>query len=278
MLFGEPSVAHPERARGALWSAVAHVALGLLAVTVARYQPAKAVSVTDQGRPPAQMVWVAADAAAAGGGGQGGGNQRAQPPRPAEAPGRDPLTVLTVRPAPPVEPAPTPAPPSEPETTVALSAEPMAAGLTPLVGVFDPAGAADADSTGAGIGPGTDGRDGRGSGPGQGPGIGSGDGGEMGVVGPPGNGVSWPRLLRDVRPAYTAGAMRARISGSVGLSCVVDRDGSVDDCRLTRSLDRRHGLDEAAIRAARQWRFLPARRLDEPVPVRVTIDMDFSLR
>ena len=32
-----------------------------------------------------------------------------------------------------------------------------------------------------------------------------------------------------------------------------------------------------ALRAARQWRFVPARRLDEPVPVRVTIDMAFSL-
>ena len=32
------------------------------------------------------------------------------------------------------------------------------------------------------------------------------------------------------------------------------------------------------MRAARQWRFVPARRLDEPVPVRVTIDMDFTLR
>ena len=275
MLFDEPSVARPERARGALWSGAAHVILGLLAVAVARNQPAMAVGVAGQVRPPAQMVWVPADAAAAGGGGQGGGNQRPQPPRRAEAPGRDPLTV---RPAPPVEATPTPAPPREAESTVALSAEPMAAGLAPLVGVIDSAGAADPDSTGAGTGPGTDGRDGPGSGPGQGAGAGGGNGGEMGDVGPPGNGVSWPRLVRDVRPAYTAEAMRARISGSVGLSCIVDRDGSVRDCRLTRSLDRHHGLDEAAMRAARQWRFLPARRLDEPVPVRVTIDMDFSLR
>jgi protein TonB len=268
-------VVRPARARGALWSAAAHAILGVIAVAVARYQPAPVERITDLVRSPAQMVWVPAAAPAAGGGGQGGGNQRAHPPRRAEAPGRDPLTVV---PAPPVEPAPTPAPPREPESTVTLSAEPMAAGLTPLAGVLDPAGFADADSTGAGTGSGTDGRDGAGSGPGRGPGIGPGDGGEIGEVGPPGNGVSWPRLVRDVRPAYTAAAMRARINGSVGLSCVVDRDGSVRDCRLTRSLDRHHGLDQAALRAARQWRFLPARRLDEPVPVRVTIDMDFSLR
>jgi protein TonB len=275
MLFGQAPILRPERARGALLSAAAHVTLGLIAVAVARYQPAAVVSAGDPVRPPAQMVWVPTDAAAVGGGGQGGGNQRPEPPRRAEAPGRD---AVTVRPAPPVDPTPAPAPPLEPQATVALSAEPMAAGLTPLVGVLDPAGPGDADSTGAGTGTGTDGRDGPGSGPGRGPGVGGGEGGEMGDVGPPGNGVSWPRLIRDVRPAYTADAMRARITGSVGLSCVVDRDGSVRDCRLTRSLDRRHGLDEAAMRAARQWKFLPARRSDEPVPVRVTIDMDFSLR
>jgi TonB family protein len=65
--------------------------------------------------------------------------------------------------------------------------------------------------------------------------------------------------VRDVKPVYTADAMRARITGTVGLSCVIDRDGTVRACRLTRSLDRDH-------------------RLDEPVPVRVTIDMAFSLR
>ena len=108
--------------------------------------------------------------------------------------------------------------------------------------------------------------------------MGGGDGGEMGEVGPPGNGVSSPRLLRDVRPAYTAEAMRARISGTVGLSCVVDRDGSVRDCRLTRSLDPHYGLDLEAIRAAQRWQFAPGRRGVEPVPVRVTIEMAFSLR
>jgi protein TonB len=275
MLSGESPVVRPERIRGALLSAAAHVALGLIAVAVARHQPAEVVSVVDQVRPPAQMVWVPTDTPAMGGGGQGGGNQRPEPPRRAQAPGRD---AVTVRPAPPVDPVPAPAPSIEPESTVALSAEPLALGVTPLAGVLDPASPGDPTSAGPGSGTGTDGRDGPGSGPGRGPGVGSGEGGEMGEVGPPGNGVSWPRLIRDARPAYTADAMRARITGSVGLSCVVDRDGSVRDCRLTRSLDRRHGLDDEALRAARLWKFLPARRRDEPVPVRVTIDMDFSLR
>lgn len=274
MLFGQAPVVHPERARGATLSAAVHLALGLLAIGVARYQPAKVVSALDPLRPPQQMIWVPTDTPAMGGG-QGGGNQRREPPRPSETPGQD---ALTVRPAPPVAPAPTSAPTSEPEHTVALSAEPLAAGLTPLAGVLDPMGSADADSTGLGTRPGTDGQDGAGSGAGRGPGVGGGDGGEIGEVGPAGNGVSSPRLLRDVRPVYTAEAMRARIAGTVGLSCVVDGDGSVRDCRLTRSLDPRYGLDLEAIRAAQRWQFAPGRRGANPVPVRVTIEMAFSLR
>ena len=80
--------------------------------------------------PLAQMIWVPSELPAEGGGG-GGGNQRPQPPRRAEAAGRD---RLTVRPAPPVDVAPTPTPPREPEQTLALSTEPMASGLAPLVG------------------------------------------------------------------------------------------------------------------------------------------------
>ena len=72
--------------------------------------------------------------------------------------------------------------------------------------------------------------------------------------------------------------MRARIQGTVGLSCVVDADGRVRDCRLTRSLDARYGLDVEAIRAAQRWQFEPGRRGNAPVAVRVAIEMAFTVR
>ena len=84
------------------------------------------------------------------------------------------------------------------------------------------------------------------SGTGQGTGIGSGDGaglgpGQGGGVGGgayrPGNGVSPPRLLREVKPQYTAEAMRAKIQGTVWLEVVVQPDGTVGDVRITKSLD-----------------------------------------
>ena len=45
-----------------------------------------------------------------------------------------------------------------------------------------------------------------------------------------------------------------------------------------RSLDSTFGLDNEAVKAARQWRFKPGTRLGQPVPVLVTIELSFALR
>jgi TonB family protein len=45
-----------------------------------------------------------------------------------------------------------------------------------------------------------------------------------------------------------------------------------------RSLDPRFGLDEEAIKAARQWRFAPGTRMGQPVSVQITIELTFTLR
>jgi len=81
-----------------------------------------------------------------------------------------------------------------------------------------------------------------------------------------------------VKPAYTAEAMRAKVQGTVWLQCVVMPDGSVSEVQITKSLDSTFGLDQEAIKAAKQWRFKPGMRQGEPVPVRVTIELTFTLR
>ena len=93
-----------------------------------------------------------------------------------------------------------------------------------------------------------------------------------------GNGVTSPRILRQVKPAYTSEAMRAKVQGEVLLRCVVLPDGSVGRVEIVKSLDNVFGLDQEAIKAARQWKFVPGTRLGEPVAVRVTIALDFTLR
>ena len=72
--------------------------------------------------------------------------------------------------------------------------------------------------------------------------------------------------------------MRAKVQGTVLLQCVVRPDGSVTDIQILRSLDSVFGLDQEAIKAARQWRFAPGTRMGQPVPVQITIELTFTLR
>src|SRR5262245_19444288 len=90
-------------------------------------------------------------------------------------------------------------------------------------------------------------------------------------------GVTIPRLIKDVKPQYTADAMRAKIQGRVMVECVVLTDGTVGDVRVIRSLDVTYGLDQEAIKAAKQWKFAPGTRNGEPVPVMVSIELTFTL-
>jgi protein TonB len=94
----------------------------------------------------------------------------------------------------------------------------------------------------------------------------------------PGSGVTNPRVLHEVKPQYTSDAMRAKIQGTVLLECIVRPDGSVGDVQVLRSLDPTFGLDQEAIKAAKQWRFSPGMHLGEAVPVLVTIELQFTLR
>ena len=94
----------------------------------------------------------------------------------------------------------------------------------------------------------------------------------------PGNGVSLPQLITDVRPQYTEAAAAAGVVGSVVVQAVVEPDGSVGDVWLVRSLDPEHGLDVQAIAAARQYAFKPGVRDGEPVAVAVSLEFNFTLR
>jgi protein TonB len=112
-------------------------------------------------------------------------------------------------------------------------------------------------------------------GSGYGPGTGGGFGGGAYREG---NGVTSPRVIKEVKPSYTGEAMRARIQGLVTMEAVVMPDGSVGNVQITKSLDSTFGLDKEAIKTVKQWRFEPGRRLGQPVPVLIVIEMTFTLR
>jgi len=93
-----------------------------------------------------------------------------------------------------------------------------------------------------------------------------------------GNGVTSPRVTHEVKADYTKAALDAKVHGEVWLSVVVKKDGTVGDVQVRQSLDTEFGLDDAAVAAMRQWTFEPARRDGEPVAVRVTVEMRFTLK
>jgi protein TonB len=201
-----------------------------------------------------------------------------EPPKQAELPGKDKITVPVEKPR-PIEPPKEAKVEPNPVEQLNIPAKILAAGAESLPGAIDappgPPTPSLGSGTGGGAGTGTGSGIGSGSGSGLGPGSGGGTGG--GIY-QPGNGVTLPRILREVKPAYTSDAMRAKVQGTVLLQCVVRPDGSVSDIQVIRSLDSVFGLDEEAKKAARQWRFAPGTRMGQAVPVQITIELMFTLR
>jgi protein TonB len=228
---------------------------------------------------PNQMVWLSQPGP--GGGGGGGGNQMKEPAKKAELPGKDKISVPVEKPK-PIQPPPQVAkvePPPVPIEPLNIPAKTLAAGADSLPGVIDSPPGPPTPSLGSGTGSGAGTGTGSGIGSGTGSGLGAGSGGGTGGgVFQPGNGVTTPRLLREVKPAYTSDAMRAKVQGTVLLQCVVRPDGSITDVQILRSLDSVFGLDQEAIKAARQWRFAPGTRMGQAVPVQIVIELTFTLR
>jgi len=257
-------------------SLISHLVLGLLVILGVRYSSSMTTSaavIPDQ--PNQNIIWLSQPGP--GGGGGGGGNKMKEPPRVAELPGKDKITVPVTKP-PKMEMQEAKKEP-DPVAQLNIPAKSLAAAQDSLPGAIEappgPPTLSQGSGTGGGAGTGT----GTGSGPGSGSGLGPGSGGGTGGgVYRPGNGVTLPRVLHEERPQYTSDAMRAKVQGTVLLECVVKPDGSVSDVQIVRSLDPTFGLDLQAVNAARKWRFAPGTRLGEPVPVLITIELTFTLR
>jgi len=210
-----------------------------------------------------------------GGGGGGGGDRQPAPPSRAQGIGRDRITMPVARRL-RVDPSPAEAEAEAPQLIV-LNAVPLAAGVAYQMGMPE-APSSLPYSLGPGVGGGVGSGRGTGIGSGTGPGFGPGSGGGFGGgIYQPGNGVTIPTLISQVRPNYTPEAMQRRIQGTVILEMIVGANGSPYDVRVVRSLDP-HGLDEEAIRAAKQWRFNPGRFGDMPVDVLVKLVIEFRIQ
>jgi TonB family protein len=258
-------------------SLASHAVIVVVMLLAFRYGEDSVVSAVLPQQPSRNIIWLSQPGP--GGGGGGGGNKMKEPPRQAELPGKDKITVPVIKPpkleAPPKETTKEP----DPVAQLNIPAQTLAAATESLPGAIEPPPGPPTLSQGSGTGGGAGTGTGSGTGPGTGSGLGPGSGGNTGGgVYRPGSGVTLPIKVREVKPAYTSDAMRAKVQGTVLLQCVVRPDGTVGDVEIVKSLDPVFGLDQEAVKAARQWLFRPGTRFGEAVPVLITIELTFTLR
>jgi protein TonB len=84
-----------------------------------------------------------------------------------------------------------------------------------------------------------------------------------------------PVKIHDVLPVYPEAARLARVEGLVIIEAVIGPTGSVAEARVLRSKPL---LDQAAIDAVRQWKYTPTLLNGIPVPVIMTVTVNFTLK
>ncbi len=89
------------------------------------------------------------------------------------------------------------------------------------------------------------------------------------------NGVLPPRATYTPEPEFSAAARKARFQGTVIVQIVIDKRGNVTRIKLERGAG--YGLDENAMEAVKVWRFTPATKDGQPVPIKMKIEVSFNL-
>ncbi len=82
--------------------------------------------------------------------------------------------------------------------------------------------------------------------------------------------------LNNPAPAYPPQSRRAREEGTVVLEVLVKADGSLGELRLKTSSGYNR-LDDAALRAVKNWHFVPAKRGSEAIDFWYELPIEFSL-
>jgi len=101
---------------------------------------------------------------------------------------------------------------------------------------------------------------------------------------PPGEGqqtemtpdVVKPVLVNRVNPIYPPAAAKKRVEGTVILSVLVSENGDVSDVKVLRPAGGTIGLNEAAVAAAKKWKFRPAVKDGKRISVWITYPIVFK--
>jgi protein TonB len=89
------------------------------------------------------------------------------------------------------------------------------------------------------------------------------------------SGIRGPQKIVNVSPIYPPLARSAKIQGVVIIEAAIDVEGAVVSARVLRPMPL---LEEAALEAVRQWKFTPALLNGVPVPVIMSVTVNFALK
>jgi TonB family protein len=90
-----------------------------------------------------------------------------------------------------------------------------------------------------------------------------------------GGSIKPPAKTRDVRATYPDVAAAAQVQGTVILEAILGPDGKVVQARVLRSIPL---LDAAAIETVRQWEYEPTLVDGAPVPLIISVTVNFVLQ
>ena len=88
--------------------------------------------------------------------------------------------------------------------------------------------------------------------------------------------VTAANLINPVKPVYPAAMRIAAVQGTVALSAIVGKDGTLLDLKTISSPDP--ALTQASLDAVKNWRYKPTTLNGEPVETTAMIDVNFMLQ
>jgi periplasmic protein TonB len=86
--------------------------------------------------------------------------------------------------------------------------------------------------------------------------------------------ITEPKKLKHVDPVYPDIAVRANVQGTVVLECTVSPQGGVMTVKIVRGIPL---LNTAAVAAVKQWVYTPTLRDGAPIPVILTVTVQFGI-
>lgn len=87
--------------------------------------------------------------------------------------------------------------------------------------------------------------------------------------------IKEPRKIKNVAPRYPQVAIQSKIQGIIIIECTIGPEGDVTQATVLRGLPL---LDQAALDAVKQWVYAPTLVDGVPVPVIMTVTINFRLR